>query len=152
VAEILVTYTGAERYTPRKPRDWARALALAGRILERLHKGASFEAEAIAHSDMPNHVRGGFYPIFTKGSQNPQFEEIVWNLTIGEMSDTVETKTGFHIVKRLPVQRIQVRQVQIEYRQAAGEKAGEPAKPQAGERAGSRLRPDCLDLFRRTRP
>jgi peptidyl-prolyl cis-trans isomerase SurA len=129
VAEILVTYTGAKHYSPRKSRDRARARALAGQVLERLREGASFEAEAITYSDMPNYSRGGFYPIFAKGTRLPKFEQIVWNLAVGEMSDIVETKTGFHIVKRLPVQRIQVRHVLIEYQQAPGEPAEGPVKP-----------------------
>lgn len=115
-AEILISYQGAKRYTPRQPRTRNEARLLADQILERLQLGSSFEDEALAFSDLPNHVRGGFHKIFTKTSQHPKFEEAVWALQYGELSKVVETETGFHIVKRLPVHKIQVRKILIGYK------------------------------------
>lgn len=118
-AEIVITYTGAVRYTPREPRDAQQAHELARQVHERLRAGADFAVQARAHSDLANHEHGGFYPIFRRGSRHPEFEEIVFGLPVGGVSDIVETPTGFHIVKRFAVQRIQVRDILIRYRSDA---------------------------------
>ncbi len=118
-AEIAVTYTGAKqstRYRLRVPRAREEARGLAEQIHRRVLSGASFFAEAIAHSDLFNYESGGIYPIFKPGTHPPELEEIVSGLRVGAVSEIIETGTGFHIVKRLPVHRIQVRQILIEHR------------------------------------
>ena len=135
-AEIVITYTGAResrRYKLRTPRTREEARVLAGEIHRRLLGGASFFEEAIAHSDLFNHHIGGIFPIFRKGTHPAKLEEIITGLGIGEFSAVIETKTGFHIVKRLPVQRILIRQILIEF--SAPDETGEPRK---------RTRPEAL--------
>jgi parvulin-like peptidyl-prolyl isomerase len=115
-AEIVITYTGAKRYTPRVPRDREGAKALAEQIHAQVLAGADFGEMAKAHSDLPNYEREGIFPVFRKGTRNEKFEEIVWNLPVDGLSEVEETPTGFHIVKRLPVRRIQVRAIRISFR------------------------------------
>ncbi|MBW1807732.1 MAG: peptidylprolyl isomerase [Deltaproteobacteria bacterium] len=114
-AEILITYDGAKKYEPRISRSYTQAKDLAAQIRQRIDSGEDFVQLAIKHSDLPNYDRGGIFPIFRKGTRKPKFEEIVWNLPVGGLSESVETLTGFHIVKRLKVQRIQVRSMRINY-------------------------------------
>jgi parvulin-like peptidyl-prolyl isomerase len=138
-AEIVITYTGARessRYKLRTPRTREQARVLSGEIHRRLLGGASFFEEAIAHSDLFNHHVGGVFPVFKKGAHPLKLEEIVTGLGIGEVSAVIETKTGFHIVKRLPAQRIVIRQILIEF-SAPGEtgKVQKRTKPEALERA-----------------
>ena len=118
-AEIVITYNGAARYTPREPRDAQQASELAEQVHQRLSDGADFATEALAHSDLANHVQGGFYPVFRAGDRHPEFEKIVFGLPVGGLSEIVETPTGFHIVKRFPVRRVQVREIMIRYRSEA---------------------------------
>jgi parvulin-like peptidyl-prolyl isomerase len=125
-AEIAITYGGAresKRYQLRTPRTQEEARTLTEQIRRRVLGDSSFYAEASAHSDLFNHSVGGVYPIFKKGTNPPQLEEIVSGLKTSEVSKIIETETGFHIVKRLPVQRIQIRQILIEYRQPGQEAA-----------------------------
>jgi parvulin-like peptidyl-prolyl isomerase len=132
-AEIAVTYTGARqstRYRPRVPLTREEARLLAEQIHRRILSGASFYAQAIAHSDLFNYESGGVYPIFKPGTHPPELEEIVSGLRAGEVSEIIETKTGFHIVTRLPVHRIQVRQILIEHR-----RPGEAAHKRSREEA-----------------
>jgi len=128
-AEIVITYTGAQesgRYKLRTPRMREEARLLSGEIHRRILEGASFFEEAAANSDLFNHPVGGIFPIFKPGSHPPKLEEIITGLDIGEVSAVIETETGFHIVKRLPPQKIQIRQIIIEF-QAPGE-TGQPVK------------------------
>jgi peptidyl-prolyl cis-trans isomerase SurA len=129
-AEIVLTYTGAresKRYQPRVSRTKEEARALAEDILRRVREGKSFMDEAVAHSDLVNNYVGGVFAIFRKGTHPKQFEEIVAGLGIGEVSEIIETETGFHIVERLPVQRIQIRQIMIDFQQP-GETEGPPKR------------------------
>jgi parvulin-like peptidyl-prolyl isomerase len=116
--EIAITFEGAdEKYTARASRTYEQARDLAGQIRARIAGGAAFEEEALAHSDDPTHTRGGLMPIFRKGATRyPEFEEIVFTLPEGGLSEVIETPTGFHIVKRLPVRRIRVRHILIRFR------------------------------------
>lgn len=135
-AEITITYTGAKesaRYRLRTPRTMDEARRLAGQVRQRILDGGSFYLEAVAHSDQVNFHNGGVYPIFKQGAHPPQLEEIVSGLRVGEVSGIIETETGFHIVKRLPVHRIQVRQILIGYR-PPGEAAD--AEKRSREEAG----------------
>jgi NIMA-interacting peptidyl-prolyl cis-trans isomerase 1 len=128
-AEITITYTGSResrRYQPRATRTKQEARALAEEIVQRVRGGGSFYDEAMAHSDLTNYSAGGIFPIFKKGAHPKKLQEIVDSLGIGEVSEIVETETGFHIVKRMPVQRIQIRQIMVEY-QPPGETEG-PSK------------------------
>jgi parvulin-like peptidyl-prolyl isomerase len=138
-AEIVISYTGARRYTPRAVRTRDEAAVLSRKIRARIEAGEAFADLAREYSDLPNHSRGGFYPIFGKGTHNPQFEDIVWNLPVGGLSDVIETGTGFHIVKRLPVRRIQIRVISIGYREK------KPVDDEAGRsRSEAQLLADSL--------
>lgn len=125
-AEITITYTGSresKRYQPRAQRSKEEAQVLAEEILKRVRGGGSFFDEAVEHSDLINYSAGGVFPIFKEGVHPEKFEEIVAGLGISEVSEIIETETGFHIVKRLPVQRIQIRQIIVEFQQS-GETEG----------------------------
>lgn len=121
VSEIVISYVDAKRYTPRTPRSRELALQLAEQIHQGLLDGESFEDAARKYSDMPNYARGGFFPIFAKGTQQEKFEEIVWPLPVGGISKVIETPTGFHIVKRWHARRINLRMIEFPYRTVAPE-------------------------------
>ncbi len=113
--EILISYKGAKKYTPRRKRTHQDAKLLSMQIHKRLQAGSDFEQEAVAYSDLPNYQSGGIHKSFIKNSRHPVFEKIVWNLQVGEISDITETITGFHIIKRLPLEKIQVRRILIRF-------------------------------------
>ncbi len=139
--EILISYHGAKRYQPRTSRSKAEAEALAQKLHAQLLAGAPFAQLALSHSDLPNHVQGGVYAIFDQGSQNPQFEEIVFTLPVGGLSAIIETPTGFHIVRRLPVERILLRILRIDYQDVhAKPKPGIPSQEEAKALAESLYR------------
>lgn len=128
-AEIVITYTGARessRYKLRTPRTREEARILAGEVHRRILEGASFSGEAATSSDLFNHPVGGIFPIFKRGTHPLKLEEIITGLNIGEVSAVIETETGFHIVKRLPPHRIQVRQILIEFETPG--RTGDPPK------------------------
>jgi Parvulin-like peptidyl-prolyl isomerase len=113
--DLWISYDGAQSSAPRKSRTREAARKLAQEILSRLEEGANFTKECLRYSDLPDEGRAGLKPIFRKGTQNPQFERHVWSLPLYGLSPIIETPTGFHIIKRFPVERILVRQIVILY-------------------------------------
>lgn len=118
-AEVVVSFEGAVRYTPRERRDRERARALAEEIRRRVLDGASIEEEALRFSDAPEFERGGIAPPFARGSRHPEFEAVVWALPPGGVSEVIETPTGFHLVRRLPIEYAQVRRIDVFFQQAS---------------------------------
>ena len=78
---------------------WKRANAMRTRILS----GEDFEAVALskAGSDDPS-VRdnGGDLGWFAANYMQPEFEEAVLGLEVGELSDVIQTASGAHLILR----------------------------------------------------
>lgn len=69
------------------------------KILERLNAGEKFDVLAKDLSiDKASAVNGGDLGYFTKGSMISEFEEVAFNLKVGEISDLVKTEVGYHII------------------------------------------------------
>ncbi|MBN2138160.1 MAG: peptidylprolyl isomerase [Sedimentisphaerales bacterium] len=77
----------------------AAAKAKAEDLLKQLNEGADFATLAKTHSDCPSAPRGGDLGLFPKGQMVPAFEKAAFELEVGKISDIVETKFGYHIIK-----------------------------------------------------
>ena len=64
-----------------------------------LNKGKNFETMARIHSQDPVSASQGGKISATKGMMVPQFEETLFKLKVGEVSEIVETTYGYHIIK-----------------------------------------------------
>lgn len=64
-----------------------------------LTKGKNFETMARIHSQDPGSAAQGGKISATKGMMVPQFEESLFKLKVGEVSEVVETMYGYHIIK-----------------------------------------------------
>jgi peptidyl-prolyl cis-trans isomerase SurA len=72
------------------------------RILDSIRNGASFEELAKRHSDdVGSGSNGGNLGLARRGVFVKEFEEAAFALKPDEVSDVVETKFGFHIIKLL---------------------------------------------------
>lgn len=77
----------------------AKALAKAQDLLKQIKEGADFAELAKATGGYPSAPRGGdlgFRPI---GVWDEPFEKVAFELKIGQTSDVVETRFGYHIIK-----------------------------------------------------
>ena len=65
-----------------------------------LDDGADFVELAKEHSDCPSSRQGGDLGDFGRGSMVPEFEEAVFGMGVGGVSDVVETAFGYHLIRR----------------------------------------------------
>jgi len=68
-------------------------------IHNRLRKGEDFEALAKEYSEGPSGARGGDLGYFSRGQMVKPFEEVAFGLPPGKVSDIVETRFGYHLIK-----------------------------------------------------
>jgi peptidyl-prolyl cis-trans isomerase C len=86
-----------------------RARARAESLLTKVRGGAGFEELARTNSDCPSSERGGKLREFGRGEMVGPFEEAAYELEPGEVSDVVETRFGYHIIRleeRMPSRTI----------------------------------------------
>jgi len=71
----------------------------AAKVLKKLKGGADFAELARQESIDPSGDRGGDLGYFTKGQMIPDFETACLQLSVGSISDVVQTKFGYHIIR-----------------------------------------------------
>jgi parvulin-like peptidyl-prolyl isomerase len=69
-------------------------------ILARAKKGEDFAKLAQKYTEDPgSKSKGGLYEDFGRGKMVKPFEDAAFSVPVGEISDIVETRYGYHILK-----------------------------------------------------
>ncbi len=100
-------------------------------VLKRAQTGEDFEKLAKELSDdVGSKAEGGSTGFFGRGAMAPEFEQATFKLKIGEISEPVRTKFGWHIIKLKdikagglqPFDKVKA-EVEVAYRNAEAQKA-----------------------------
>ena len=84
---------------PEDPNEKLAAIAKISEIRKRIEAGADFASEAAAHSDCPSGKQaGGSLGWFGRGMMVKAFDDSVFDLPVGGMSDIIETQFGYHLI------------------------------------------------------
>lgn len=87
----------ADENLPEKDKQLKKAKA--NLILQKIRSGADFAEMARKYSEDISASSGGEVGQVKKGSLVPEFEEAVFTLQEGEVSDVVESRYGYHLIK-----------------------------------------------------
>ena len=85
--------------------------AEANEVLQKLKDGGDFAELAKQYSKDPSKARGGDLGYFIKGQLMPEIEDACFKLQVGQLSDIIKTKFGYHIIKL--TDRIEPRVVEL---------------------------------------
>jgi hypothetical protein len=100
-SHLLVAYQGALRAAPTTTRTKDEAKKRATEAQKKAKKGGDFEKLVAEYSDEPGaKERGGRLGKFTRGRMVKEFADAAFAMKVNEISDVVETKFGFHVIKR----------------------------------------------------
>lgn len=66
---------------------------------KRVEDGEEFSEVAREVSEGPSSEKGGDLDYFGRGQMVPEFEEVAFNMEVGQVSDIVETSFGYHLIK-----------------------------------------------------
>jgi peptidyl-prolyl cis-trans isomerase C len=97
-SHILITPDTSQPGTdPNEAKAIAKAKTEA--LLKQIREGADFAELAKANSACPSAEKGGDLNFFARGQMVPPFEKAAFELQPGQVSDVVETRFGYHIIK-----------------------------------------------------
>jgi peptidyl-prolyl cis-trans isomerase C len=77
----------------------AQAKQKAEDLLKKVKDGGDFATLAKENSDCPSAAEGGDLGLFKRGQMVKPFEDAAFALKVSEVSDVVETRFGYHIIK-----------------------------------------------------
>ena len=97
---LLIMHDDSTSKPPGLQRTRAQALARAKEALLKIRGGTPFDEVVKQYTDEPGGVeRAGDLGVFDRGTMVKPFADAAFALKIGEVSEVVETKYGFHIIR-----------------------------------------------------
>ena len=72
---------------------------IAEQALQEIQSGTDFAEVAKKYSESPDAQNGGDLGFFAKGDMPPEFDEVIFSLKMGEVSEVVKTPYGYQIFK-----------------------------------------------------
>ncbi|MBE9504557.1 MAG: peptidylprolyl isomerase [Proteobacteria bacterium] len=100
--EINAYYTSYQTDFHREEQVKARQILLrdetdAVKVRERIREGEDFATVAKEVSQSPDSQEGGDLGFFSRGIMPPEFDEVVFTIKVGMLSEVVESPYGYHI-------------------------------------------------------
>ncbi len=117
-SHILITYKGADRAAPDIPRTKEDALKRAQEALKKVREGADFAAVAREYSECTSKNAGGDLGAFRAADMFPDFSKAAFKLAVNQVSEPVESPSGYHIIKRQDLKSIYTRHILVMHKES----------------------------------
>jgi parvulin-like peptidyl-prolyl isomerase len=99
---LTADFAAVDGYKVRASHILVKTEAEAAALLTQLKGGAKFEDLARQNSiDRVSGEKGGDLGRFGRGDLRPEFDNVLFQLKVGEVSSIVKTDLGYHIIKRV---------------------------------------------------
>jgi parvulin-like peptidyl-prolyl isomerase len=99
IAPVRLNEDGTMSTTPTEA-DWEAARAEVEKVRSEIQNGAKFDVVAGKYSDdAATRESGGELGLVIRGQMVPSFEEAVFSLSKGELSQPVKTQYGYHLIQ-----------------------------------------------------
>jgi parvulin-like peptidyl-prolyl isomerase len=98
---ILISTIDQATQAPVSDEQKVAALAKAQEALEKIQAGADFDAMIAEYNEDPGMESNPDGYLFTHGEMVKTFEDAAFALSVGEVSDIVESQFGYHIIKKM---------------------------------------------------
>ena len=82
------------------PEQKAEARKKIEELQKKVKDGGDFAELAKANSNCPSSERGGDLGSFGRGQMVPEFENAAFTMEVGQVSDIIETRFGYHLIKK----------------------------------------------------
>ncbi len=99
LSEILISTDAKPNDTTDEAQRLKAAQAKADDLVAQIRNGANFDDIAKKNSDGPTAAQGGDLGVFKRGTLAKQLEDKTFAMKAGEVSDAIQTKQGFVILK-----------------------------------------------------
>src|SRR5262245_3809979 len=96
-ARVRHIFFRIEPGTPPSQLETARERAF--RVLQEARNGGDFASLAQRHSEDATAANGGDLGVIRRGQVLPEFEEVIFTMREGDISEVIRTPNGLHIVK-----------------------------------------------------
>ncbi|MYD45271.1 MAG: hypothetical protein F4W92_02820 [Gammaproteobacteria bacterium] len=111
-----------------------QAMELIQDIRQQIVDGASFGELAAEHSDdESNAIFGGDLDFAGRGKFVPEFEDVLFSLEVGELSEPVVTQFGVHLIKLNEIQEIDISSLELRFEEIQQEMLEDLASPEYEE-------------------
>ena len=111
-----------------------QAMELIQDIRQQIVDGASFGELAAEHSDdESNAIFGGDLDFAGRGKFVPEFEDVLFSLEVGELSEPVVTQFGVHLIKLNEIQEIDISSLELRFEEIQQEMLEDLGSPEYEE-------------------
>ena len=114
---ILISHKNAVNAKSSLRRTREEAKELAHNLFAQLQKGADFTQISKEFGNDPTAQKGGTLGVFAHHQMMPNFSNLSFQLKTNEIG-LCETIFGYHIVERLPLEEVVVRQLLVQWKNA----------------------------------